>query len=314
MNRTIGIASLITIFFGSLLSALSQSGQPGQPDSEALRRQIDSDVRRRKLILADINRSSDRESAERLNAPRPKIDKATQARIDLMRQISQKDAATYLELLKSKDAGIFKLFPNLNCISERVIKVNDECADFVPLSSHFSFRHNAYIEAPFQDIEYVDGVIRAHGFFTQGILLDLRDTSIETVALDNPAISAIQTVGTGDSMVDEARATERDLTNGVSVGGYVFTNYWKPYVGHTFALRVIAYKLNRSLPPMSDDSTAIETKFHSLEYDKRLDSTIVFRVLSRDDKGGVTIVWKELKRADAPKLAFAKGQPLSDFK
>jgi hypothetical protein len=53
--------------------------------------------------------------------------------------------------------------------------------------------------------------------------------------------------------------------------------------------------------------------FQDLDLEKRVDLIVGLRVIRLDD-GNATIVWKELSRKDAPKLKFAKGEPLGDFK
>lgn len=57
-----------------------------------------------------------------------------------------------------------------------------------------------------------------------------------------------------------------------------------------------------------------EMMFLSLAVDKRLDVILVFRILNRDEYGGLTIVWKELSRSDAAKLRFGKNQSMRDFR
>jgi hypothetical protein len=69
----------------------------------------------------------------------------------------------------------------------------------------------------------------------------------------------------------------------------------------TYALRVIAYKGNIL-------RTYRGFVFDMLAGDKRIDLTLAFRVVRKDDDGGVTIIWRELARRESPRIKFEKGK------
>lgn len=319
MKTTVRITLLAALFLGPALDSVAQNNSSsGQADpstrSQQQEQQNANDMARRAWILADLERHARRKSEKPVPVARLVIDKPMQERIDLARRVAMKDAQPYLDFLKGKNVGIFKIFPNMSCISVQVVRIDGDCADFVPMSSLISFRHRAYIDAPYQDIEYADDEVRVNGFFVQGAVTDLGDVSIETAVSDTALASAIKSIGIRDALVDQARTTAASLKSGLHAGNYIFFDRARAVVGHTYMLRAVAYRPKASIAPASSESTAVELRFLALEFDKRFDSTIVFRILSKDARGGLTIIWKEMERAEAPKLRFTKGQALGDFK
>jgi hypothetical protein len=106
----------------------------------------------------------------------------------------------------------------------------------------------------------------------------------------------------------------KELRTGVESGGFHYADAVEPKENTTYAMRMIAYRLENTLPPLSPDLPLNELLFHSLALDKRLDIIVVFRLLRTDENGGVTIVWKELDRKESSKIKFPKGESLKDFR
>ena len=81
----------------------------------------------------------------------------------------------------------------------------------------------------------------------------------------------------------------------------------------TYALRVIVYKVANSFPPISEKTTNMQLRFMSLNFDKRSDGIIAFRIVRKDELGDLTIVWKRLQKNDSLKIKFSKEEQLKDF-
>ena len=316
-----------SLIFASLISlstsAYSQgTGQPlsGLTDPSIQRREQDrrneTDLDRRMKMMDDLERASIRRSQGIKDpaAPEPTIDKATKERVMLQRRIKASDAAPYAELLKSDTAGIVKIFPWMNCATATVIRVDEECSAYVPMSSDFSFRQRAYIDHSYEDIGFNEGVFSNRSFFTQAGFIELGDTPLDQKLVNDQRVAVLSKVADKDATIDDARVTASRLKATFQIDGVQVSWQVTPSVGNTYALRVIAYRFAGSVPPPTSGSSTTELRFLSLNADKRDDLTVAFRVLSKDENGGLTIVWKELRRTDAPKLKLTKGQPLSDFR
>lgn len=69
-------------------------------------------------------------------------------------------------------------------------------------------------------------------------------------------------------------------------------------VDRTYALRAVAYrgKVIRSMAGI---------RYNELEYDRRRDVIVAFRVVDMDSEG-VTIVWRKLADIESPKIKMPK--------
>ena len=223
------------------------------------------------------------------------------------------DLERYRSFLNEPDTGIFKIFPNLGCVSKSVISLAPECSRFVPLSSSFTFRTKHYTDEIYHDIYYTGEKIVSDSFFSQGIFVTIGDEPIERVDLTHQALKYLVSFQP-DTNVDSARDHAKALKSGVDANGYRYADHLEPRDNITYAMRMMAYRLGNSLKPVGDDTPMNEMMFHSLAFDKRVDIIVLFRILRRDENAGLTIVWKELSRADAVKLKFAKNEFLRDFR
>lgn len=284
--------------------------------SEAARRAraLEADLERRMFNMRALEarmRNLSKRDAQSQEAV-PGLSKETKERIQRLRGIDVSEVEKYLPLLSQKKAGAFKLFPNWDCLSENLVRLDGECSSFVPQSSDFSFRDVGYVDPHYRDLGFERGEMVGTGFFSQGILVSLGDTPIETLGTAHPAVAFLRGVPVAKTPAD-ARAASLNFEKGVQNGGYVYSSHLPPVPGTTYVLRVIAYKLANSLPPPSVKSSMMELRFLSLNVDERSDVTVAFRVVSRGEADGLTVVWHELSRRNAPKIKFPKGEPLQDF-
>jgi len=182
------------------------------------------------------------------------------------------------------------------------------------MSSDFSFRNRGYIDHFYEDIGYTDGVFSNRAFFTQAAFIELGDVPLRVELSTDPKVLALAKVADKDVTIDDAKLTAAQLKATMEIDAVPVSSQVVPELGKTYGLRVIAYRFSGSVPPVTAKSSLIELRFLSLNADKRDDLTLVFRILSKDENGGLTIVWQELRRAAAPKLKLGKGQPLLDFR
>lgn len=242
----------------------------------------------------------------------PEVDKATREKIKQMRAINPTDVARYRSFLNDQKTGIFKLFPDIGCVTKNVIRVDGECTSFVPESADFSFRTIAYTHPYYHDLALKNGEFVSKGFFSEAFLVSLGDVPIEGVTAASRGIRYLSDLEPGNS-VAAVRETLVQLKLGIDHDGYHYSNATTPAKDTTYGLRVSAFRIANTLPPVAAGISMMELKFLSLARDKRDDILIVFRVIRKDDNGGLTIVWKELARKEAAKLKFRKDEPLDDL-
>lgn len=249
----------------------------------------------------------------RTPAPEPKLSEEQRERILTLRRVDPADVEKYASLLRQKDTGIFKLFPNLGCMSKTVVKVSAECEKFVPLSSSFTFRTNNYSDEVYHDIFYKNERIVSDSFFSQGIFVAVGDEPIEAIDVSHPALKYL-TSFQPDAEPGSAKDHAKLFRAGVESDGFRYEDSFEPRENTTYAMRMVAYRLANNLDPMSDETTMTEMMFHSLQFDKRVDLVVLFRILRRDENSGITLVWKQVSRADAGKIKFGKNVALKDFR
>jgi len=245
--------------------------------------------------------------------PEPKLSAEERQRVLTLRRVDPADIERYRALLNQDGSGIFKLFPNLGCLSKTVVRIDGECKNFVPMSSSFTFRTNNYSDDVYHDIHYQPERIVSNSFFSQGIFVAIGDEAIETIDLSHPAVQYLVSIQP-DTDPKSAKEHARAFKTAVEGNGYKFTDNFIPQENATYAMRMMAYRLSNALKPVSPETTMTEMMFHSLAFDKRVDVVVLFRILRRDESSGLTIVWKELSRADAGKIKFGKNDPLKDFR
>lgn len=243
----------------------------------------------------------------------PTIDKDTRDRIETARRIDAADINLYSEFLRSEKAGMFKLFPDYDCVTKNVVRTDGNCKDFVMASSSFSFRTRGYIHPYYHDLGFNHGEIYNDAFFSQGIIVSVGDVPIESVTPGHAGLKFIYDFRTASDPA-EAKKTAAEFSTGVESGGFTYSSRLKPAENTTYALRSVAYDLANSLPAVSESTPRDELRFHTLSLDKRGDVIIVFRIVGKGSDGSLTIAWRELDRKEAPKIRFSKGAKFVDFK
>ena len=243
----------------------------------------------------------------------PTIDKETSERIRVARRVAAADHARYSDFLKTEKTGLFKLFPDHDCLTKNVIRTDGDCKNFIMASSSFSFRNVGYAHPYYHDLGFNHGEVFSNAFFSQGILVSLGDVPIEGVTPGSDGLKFIRDFQTA-SDPGGARIAAARLKAGMEFDGFIYSSSVRPAENTTYVLRSIAYNIANSLPVVSETTSASELRFHTLSIDKRADVIVVFRIVRRSEDGSLTVVWKELDRKEAPKIKFSKGEKFTDFK
>ncbi|MGI8494998.1 MAG: hypothetical protein ACR2L1_06770 [Pyrinomonadaceae bacterium] len=234
-------------------------------------------------------------------------------RIKDLAAVNADDLQTFKDVLKDSHTGIFRLFPDFNCESKFVVKVNDNRLNVAPGLSAYSFRRKVYsTNLEYFDIQLKKDLILAKGFLSQEILTVLGDIPIENVSLTSDGMKFLVDFKP-EKKIQTVRNQYIQISNGIKTDGFLYSNTIKAKANTTYALRVTAYR--KSLITRNRFFLNVDDKrFATLSYDKRKDVILVFRIIRKDDDGRLTILWKELSRRNSPNLVYPEKEIFSDFK
>lgn len=276
---------------------------------EAARRQAESERR-----MAELERRRNSIGKMPVKADdTPSLDKDTIERIRAFRQIDPAEQAKYAKFLTDDRTGMLRFYPDNDCVTPNYVRIDGDCAGFVPNSYGFSFRAKSYTDDYYHDIAFKGDEVVSTGFFSQGVLVALGDVQINKVDAASPGLKYLVDLQPDLNPAD-ARQTAVKFSFGVNSDGYRYARRVKTSENTTYAARVVAYRIGNGLRPLGETTTTMEKRFISLSFDTRADIIVVFRIVKLEKSGPVTILWKELSRGDAPKIKFGKGEPLGDIK
>ncbi|MCW5960934.1 MAG: hypothetical protein KIS76_12290 [Pyrinomonadaceae bacterium] len=278
------------------------------------RRELERNIERGDAAIPStpIDLRSGREARRRQN-----IADEERKRIDALVEPNPEDSSRFSEFLKQKKTGITRLFPELNCQNRVIIYAEGECAGAVPNGSQYSFRLEDYTIAPeWSDLRLDGKSIFADGFLTQAILVSLGDAPIETISEMAEGFAFLNNFAPAQTL-SGARAQSAELAREIESSGYKYANFAAVKLNETYALRAIAYKSDAKVESKHVNGKLSwngDPRFINLKLDTRRDITVAFRVIRIEENGGITIVWKELSRRDAPKLQIAKRERPTDIR
>lgn len=293
------IAFLIAAVFGS--GTLAQSpGPTPRPDGRA-----NTQIR----ALEDENSRFDRlRSIEKLSpkAP-PKFHPLLDRKTGIYRKASEVESrvlavdeshlSAYSLFLKQPGTGIFKLSGDSSCISDGdLVVAREQCVDLkMPgAGTSFSFRLESYRLPRLADLVLFNGMFGADSVLQQYALVRLGDIGIDKAGLDTPGLKYLIDL---QPLRDRSQfaAYDAEITKGIESGGFVYRKGHPVVYGETYALRSIAFrgKYLRSIDGVEYDE---------MDYDRRRDVIVVFKVIGLDSAGNATIVWRRLREIESPSL------------
>ncbi len=216
-------------------------------------------------------------------------------------EVSKSALVGYADFLKQDNTGIVKLNADSTCVSNTdIVVASDECVPYsMPgAGTAFSFRTESYRMPRLADIMLSGNIFKTGGVFQQVVMVELGDVPIEAVAMNTKGMKFLADIKpVGES--NEFLAYDKEVQKGIEHDGFLYRRGYAWKVNSTFALRSIAYrgKYMRSIDGVTYDE---------LDFDRRRDVIVAFRVIDQDEKGNLTIVWKTLKDFEAPKLEISK--------
>lgn len=225
------------------------------------------------------------------------------------------DLEKYSTFVKSKKAGIFKLFPDFDCDSRNAVNVGNNCLNNIPFSWSYSFLRKDYGDGDFFDLRFKNERIVVDGFLTQNILTALGDIPLEEVSLQTKGVKFL-TEYKPKNIDRDLQKQFWQLANRISADGFNYGKVVTPKENITYLIRIIAYRISYA------DIAAIEKNGARSDYEKRLlfisydrsrrDKIIAFRVIKKNLDGSLTILWNELADKKSPALEFSSREASKD--
>lgn len=203
---------------------------------------------------------------------------------------------TYKEFLSQSNTGIFRIHDGFGCNDDgKILDINSDCPNAYPgKATAYSFRIKNYQSKFFSDIALQQEQLSAKGFHSLGIISDFGNQPLDELTLTNDGIKELDALEPPKNMEDFQKYLKL-IGKGVSIGNYAFSNTVLLKSEHSYLLRVIALK---------GSLKSSKTDFPFWGEDKRDDITVVFRAIREKNDKSWIIVWKQLKRKDAPKIDF----------
>lgn len=205
--------------------------------------------------------------------------------------------AKYADLLRQPNTGIFKLVPDTGCAPNmRVVSAREDCLRYsMPgAANSYSFRTENYRIKHLADITFDGDELTVTGLFMHGLVIKLGDLPIESVGLSTNGLKFIVDFKPSNS-ADDVRLIDDSFAKGIEVKGFRYAKASPAEENMTYAYRGVAYrgKLVRS---------ADGVMYNELDYDKREDVIVAFRIVEKAMDGSITIVWKQLAEYESPRI------------
>ena len=205
----------------------------------------------------------------------------------------------YDKFLQQSDTGIFKISADSTCAgNSQVVVASESClSNNIPgAGTAYSFRVKSHRMLHLSDLVLDKNVIRTGSLLQQGLMVNLGNIELNEVSTQTVGLKYLFDFKPLTNK-EELKSFDEKLSKGIKSDG--FTYGYGLYVEDqtTFALRSIAYrgKFQRSISGV---------KYNEMDYDKRNDIIVVFRIVKKDANGDLTIIWKEISQKDSPIIKF----------
>ena len=207
------------------------------------------------------------------------------------------DAQNFAQFLQQPNTGLTKLEQDFGCAENtKILVATENCLNYsMPgAGSSYSFRVKNYRIRRLADITFYNDSFQATGVLLHGFFVDVGDVPLETISLETKGLKFL-TDFSPETDYEAAKKTGDQLSKGIEKDGFLYRRELSAREKTTYVLRSIAYRgtfyrAERTIP------------YNELDFDKRPDVIVAFRLVRRDTDGSVTILWKELARKESPKV------------
>lgn len=235
----------------------------------------------------------------------PLYRKPTEEELELLAPNAE-DLKKYADFLKQPKSGITKFVADFGCgTNPNIVVVSSDCMKYsMPgAGSSFSFRIKNYRIRRLADLTFTNNSFQTTGVMSHGILVNLGDIFLQEVSLDTKGVKFLLDFA---PTIEYQKAFEMEsrLIAGIENDGFIYQSSLAAEENSTYVLRSIAYR--------GDSMRAVQgVTYNELDFDKREDIFVAFRIIRKDEDGSLTIIWKELNNKKSPKI---KNQESEDDK
>lgn len=306
-ERVKSVLLTITLIFGvPVLVVLLQTKTQAQEPNPKTQGANDETARQKadRLFLRNASRRPDFSHGDDLRqVGRPQIKGPTAIRPSSEQKVRLNPepgvVSKYSEILKGTGARVVKLFPDMGCVEQLVVKTDKACLDSIPYSSFYSFRKANYSDRPLSDIGFKSDLFFTDGLLANGVIVSLGDVPFESLTTSSAGMRFLMDFEPA-SQLTEIVAKGRQMAGKVRNKGHDYG--WTAPVREntTYAIRMIAYR------GQIIRSAGKGYFYNALDGDKRVDVVVAFRVVSKGSDGSITMLWRELQQKRSPKIQVAK--------
>lgn len=212
---------------------------------------------------------------------------------------SKEDLDAYAVFLRQPNTGLVKLATDKGCDdnSKIVMAIADCLAYTMPgAGSSYSFRVKNYRISNLADITFTENSFQAMGMRLHGIFVNIGDVPLEQVNLQTKGMDFLNDFKPEEDF-QKAKEIDRQFSEGVEKNGFIYRRALRAVDGTTYVLRSVAYrgKYFRAVSGFT---------YNELDFDKRSDVIVAFRIVRRHEDGAVTILWKQLAKQVSPKTKW----------
>lgn len=299
----------LALLFGLFFFNLSGNAQGSRAETPAERAQ--RMARERKEVTDDAavlqGRIRDASTSKRIDpavfekSVKPLYRKPTREELKAIAP-SVEDSEKYAEFLRRSNTGLVKLALDKGCAENTdIIVARTECLKYTMpgAGTAYSFRTESYRLQRLADIVYTNNNFQSASAMQQGILVIIGDVPLEKVDLQTGGLSFVVDFKP-ESDPDKVNEIEEKLNQGIVRDNFQYRLALPAKENATYVLRSMAYD---GVSPQA----AGGVPYNELEFDKRQDILVAFRIVRRDSDS-ITILWKELWRKNPPKLERPNSQ------
>lgn len=309
--------TIISLSVFSSVFGQQTEAQRVQQERESLAQQRRNDAFENRMREQANEMAKDNAEARRHYYRRPPYRQASAKEIKKIKELlspSPEDLTAYQAFLQQPNTGIFRLMPHFDCVQKNVVRVDGDCENSMLIGDYYSFRAKDYSSILAFDLMLKDEELKSGGALEQGILVSLGDVRLEDVLSDSQGVKFLSEFKP-HTEISEVKKQYAEIKRGLNVNGFIYGKSEKALVNTTYAFRIIAYRAEgqRFRPSSLKSNHPNLVNPYLLRQDKRIDLTLAFRIVRKDDDGSLIILWKELNKQDSPKIIFPKGKEYADF-